>query len=169
MLDAIDRFRHTFRSEPRGLRVRATIREEKPARDDRLSGPYLRLSCGHAVSIFTGEVLRATWGTRYLLSNQEDTRVVKTFRAHLLEQAVAWVRNSVVSDPVTGLQRSAGPSPLGDIWVTFEVGTDITSAQFTQTGYRLMTGSAVIKGDYVDGRRVTEVIERGGVRICHCE
>lgn len=71
--------------------------------------------------IETGDEILDYAGRRFVLGDHDETRDYKVFRAIQLTHFVPWVRNNIIIDPVTKVERRSGPDiVLGPIWVAFE-------------------------------------------------
>lgn len=125
-----------------------------------------------ACNLRTGMTIVTKSGARYLCADNvdeeyRDTFVSKSFRLFLVDRQLAWERDTLITDTITGLKANQAPVLQGTIWAAVEpTGTENDSIRVPQHRYRVIVGEDVLVNDKLDGMVVKSVTTQLGVRIC---
>ena len=106
--------------------------------------------------------------THFIVTTRSPTIDYNTFWLFQADRQVLWERQTPVNDPLTGLVRSESKTPLGNIWVSWEIMArqpiDRQLGVSNETN-RVLVGAAVQLNDVIDGQQVKRINESMGVKI----
>lgn len=162
------RFQETLKI-PSGGKLRGQITDYTDE-VSQLKYPSRLLKVDVASSATPGTVVVTSTGYAYVLAAHLDSHnagaVYRTFRMIRVDEKLSWSREEATTDPVTGLARGSGVTPLGDIDVMVDpISRDDGKVKFGESRVRLVCGADLKVGDRVGDYSVLFVDQVLGVTV----
>lgn len=118
------------------------------------------------LGLYGGMVIQSPGGVKYMVAffSPSETSMGDPFRAFKLyqvTQVASMVRRSTVFDPRTGLPKEGPPEPPVEIYASFEPLQEAFDRELRipNEKSRLITNTALTRGDLVNGEKVIEAHE----------
>jgi len=100
-----------------------------------------------------------------LMDHPDDYPWAASFKAVYALEQFTWSRNTFVVDPVSKVKKDSGDTPLGKLYVNFDMAEELNTFGFQDTKYRFITGQDVQVGDKIDEYVVKRIVKSLGVKV----